>query len=212
MNARTLELLTMLTAKVRCLRGDQVARLWFGHAHAPARIAGQYLKRLERKSLVQLSKTMTLPEIPFQAPLLDWRPGGPEPSFDRTAWQAETRLAQAPQATLVVTATVAAQALTGGPLGKRAIRPIELAHDLLAAQLFEKFWRELPAVAVSWRPEDELVQESYQTWNTLDRQLVPDAVVTDDGVEIAIEIVGRYSAEKLRKLHEARRHRRYQLW
>lgn len=87
-------------------------------------------------------------------------------------------------------ATATAQALTGGPIGKRAIRPIELAHDLLAAQLFEKFWRELPAVATSWRPEDELVQNSYQTWNTLARQLIPDAVITDGGEEIAVEIVG----------------------
>lgn len=85
MNARTLELLTMLTTKVRCLRGDQVARLWFAHTQAPVRIAGQYLKRLERKTLIRVSKTMTLPEVTFQAPLLDWRPGAPTPSFDRTA-------------------------------------------------------------------------------------------------------------------------------
>jgi hypothetical protein len=155
---------------------------------------------------------MSLPEITFQAPLLDWRPGAPTPSFDRTAWQAETRLARPPETTLVVTATASGQALTGGPIGKRALRPIELAHDLLAAQLFEKFWRELPAVAASWRPEDELVQDSYQTCNTLADQLVPDAVVTDSGEEIAIEIVGRYSAKKLRMLHEGRRHGRYQLW
>jgi hypothetical protein len=155
---------------------------------------------------------MTLPEITLRAPLLDWQPGGPKPNFDRIAWQAEARLAKAPQVALVVTATARAQALTSGPIGKRTIRPIELAHDLLAAQLFEKFLYEVPMIATSWRPEDELVQGFYQTCNSLERQLIPDAVVTHAGEEIVIEIVGRYAAGKLRNLHEARCHRRYQLW
>jgi hypothetical protein len=212
LNARMLELIEILTMKVRCLRREQVERLWFGHAKQPRVICRQYLKRLEATGLVTLTNVMAPPEISVNSPLLDWRPGDEAPNFNRLAWQAESRLARAAMATTVISATKQAQALTGGPIGTRPQRSAEIAHDLMAAAVFESFRNNCPRRAASWKPEDALLQELFREQTSLANETVPDAIVVDDSEEIIIEIAGRYGACKLRAIHDAYKEHRYELW
>lgn len=212
MNSRTLELVELLTTKVRCLRREQVERLWFGHTKQPSVMARQYLRRVERLGLVSLAKVMNPPEAAFNEPLLNWRPGNQEPNFDRLAWQAEARLARPAAATLVIAATKKAQAFTGGPIGSRPLRSAEMAHDLMVAGVFEQFHRDFPEIAKSWTPEDALLQNLFATQNTLCQEIIPDAIVMEGNDKIAIEIAGRYSAQKLRAVHHAHAGGCYHLW
>lgn len=212
LNPRMLELVEILTLKVRCLRREQVERIWFNHAKQPRVVCRQYLKRVKAAELVTLTNVMALPEISVNTPLLDWRPGQEEPNFDRLAWQADSRLARAATATTLITATKQAQALTGGPIGTRPQRSAEISHDLMAAAVFESFRKNRPDRAASWQPEDAILQELFREQTSLAKEMVPDAIVTDDGDEIAIEIAGRYGARKLRTIHEAYQEKRYELW
>lgn len=212
LNARMLELVETLTMKVRCMRREQVERLWFAHAKEPRVICRQYLKRVEAAGLVTLTNVMAPTEIDFNSPLLDWRPGNPEPLFDRLAWQAESRLAHAATATLLITATKKAQALTGGPIGSRPQRSAEIAHDLMAAAVFESLRRNHPDRAASWKPEEAILQELFSERTSLAEETIPDAIVGDSSEEIIIEIAGRYGADKLRAIHDAHKERRYELW
>ena len=212
LNARMLELVETLTKKVRCLRREQVERLWFAHAKEPRVICRQYLKRVEAAGLVTLANVMAPPEIDFNSPFLDWRPGNPEPLFDRLAWQAESRLAHAATATLLITATKKAQSLTGGPIGTRPQRSAEIAHDLMTAAVYESFRHRHPDRAASWKPEEAIVQELFAERMSLIRETIPDAIVVDGTEEIIIEIAGRYSASKLRSIHDAYKENRYELW
>jgi hypothetical protein len=212
LNARMVELIEILTTRVRCLRREQVERLWFAHAKQPRVICRQYLKRIEVAGLVTLANVMTPPEISFEAPLLDWRPGHEAPRFDRLAWQAESRLASAATATTLITATKKAQAITGGPIGSRPQRSAEIAHDLMAAAVFESFRNDRPDRAASWKPEEAILQELFTERTSLSQETLPDAIVVDGEEEIIIEIAGRYGANKLRAIHDACKERRYELW
>ena len=63
LNPRMLELVEILTLKVRCLRREQVERIWFNHAKQPRVVCRQYLKRVKAAELVTLTNVMALPEI-----------------------------------------------------------------------------------------------------------------------------------------------------
>lgn len=213
LNPRMLELVEILTMKVRCLRREQIERLWFGHAKQPRVICRQYLKRVEAAGLVTLTNVMAPPELRVEAPLLEWQPGNPEPLFDRLAWRAESRLSRAATATTLITATKKAQAITGGPIGTRPQRSTETAHDLMAAAVFELFRNDRPDRAASWKPEEAILQELFRERTSLAQETIPDAIIVDGGgEEIVIEIAGRYGASKLRTIHDAYQERRYELW
>lgn len=205
-------LVELLTTTVRLLSVEQVIDLCFDHAKNPRVIARKHLHRMEEKRLVNLSSVMTLKDIRLERPLLDWHPGDGLPDFGHLSWRAEKRLSAPLASTLVVQATKAAQAQTFGPIGSRPARSQEIMHDLMVSSVFLTLRKESQELAASWKPEDALLKELVAEQGGFTAVTIPDAVVNTGNEDVAIEIIGRYSPQKLSSIHEALGRSRYQLW
>jgi hypothetical protein len=205
-------LVELLTTKVRLLSVEQVIDLCFLHAKNPVVIARKHLHRMERKGLVHLIPVMTLKDIRLERPLLDWHPSDGLPDFGHLSWLAEKRLSTRLSSTLVVQATKAAQAQTFGPIGSRPARSQEIMHDLMVSSVFLTLRKESQELAASWKPEDALLKELVAEQGGFTAVTIPDAVVNTGNEDVAIEIIGRYSPQKLSSIHEALGRSRYQLW
>jgi hypothetical protein len=201
---RTDDVLECLTSKIRLLTTGQIARTWFAHTEKPTVIAAQYVRRLQVTGLITISRTMAHPEQELTEPILDWQPGSDEPNFDRLSWKACSRWSEHPVRTTVITATEKARSHTGGPIGGRPIRPLELNHDIGVSTVFLNIQARDPELARLWVHEDALAREARHN----DRENLPDAQL--DG--LVIEFAGAYSAKKLRAVHEHFSKRPYQLW
>lgn len=194
----------MLTHNVRVLADSQVAKL----RDLPVKIARQGLRRLERSGLVTLETCAIHPPLQLPEPLVDWIPGTTDkpPPFDAIAWQAESRWTKPLVRAVVVCATRKAQRLTGGTLGSRRIRPLELSHDITLSEIFLGLQTADPETARRWVPEDAL-----KDFGPAEKR--PDAVLRDGTTETLIELCGKaYSAKKLRAIHAAFSTRRYRIY
>lgn len=198
------ELLHCLTWSVRVLTLGQVAHKWFGHTAEPIVIAGQYARRFARTGMISITKTIAHPELQLKEPLLDWRPGDDQPNFDRLSWKATSRWNQHPTRTTVITATTKARCHTGGPIGGRPIRPLELQHDIGVSTVFLNLQARDPELARHWVHEDTLARDARHN----DRENLPDARIG----ALVVEFAGAYSANKLRSVHERYSNDSYQLW
>lgn len=205
-------LVDLLTTKVRCLAVEQVASLVFSYAKAPRVAAGKHLRHMEEQGLLTIANVMAPKHFALEKPLLDWQPENGQPDFHHLSWFAEKRLATPPVRTRIVRATRKAQMRTLGAIGSRPLRSQEVTHDLMVSSVFAKHYKDLPAVARSWRSEDALLQELVSEQGDFSAATIPDAVLRVGDDEVMIEVVGRYSAKKLALIHEAHRERRYQLW
>lgn len=205
-------LVELLTTKARLLSVEQVIDLCFLHTKNPRVIARKHLHRMEQKGLVHLIPVMTLKDIRLERPLLDWHPGDGLPDFGHLGWLADKRLSKPLVSTLVVQATKVAQAQTLGPIGSRPPRSQEITHDLMVSSVFLTLLKESQVLAASWKPEDALLKELVAEQGDFTAATIPDAVVNPGNEDVAIEIIGRYSPQKLSSIHEALGHSRYQLW
>lgn len=204
-------LVELLTTKVRLLSLEQITGLCFLHAKAPRVIARKHLRRMEEKGLVKRMSVMTLKEFHLEKPLLDWRPGDGLPDFGHISWLAEKRLSTPLCSTLVVQATKTAQAKTLGPIGSRPTRSQEITHDLMVSNVLITLMNGSPGIAASWIPEDALFKELVWEHGDFSEATIPDAIILDGSDEIAIDVVGRYSPQKLAAIHDAYCDKRYQL-
>jgi 2-succinyl-5-enolpyruvyl-6-hydroxy-3-cyclohexene-1-carboxylate synthase len=207
--SESFSLIDVLARRVRVLTVGQIARTWFSAAADPHQAALKALRRLECAEMVWINTQMVHPELPLAEPLLDWHPdANVEPCFDRLAWLTEKRWQARPERTHVVRATAKARALRGAlACGRKALRASDLTHDVHVAAVFLLFAKENPQLAASWSGEDEIL-----AWKRALTSRIPDAVIEQDGEEIAVDFAGRYDARKLRAMHADYRCQRYQLW
>lgn len=182
----------LLTHNLRLITDSQVAKL----RGVPVKIARQGLRREEQSGYIKLDDVHLHPPLPLDVPLVEWNPESESMAtdWDAIAWKAQSRWNMPPVRALVASATKKGQQLTGGPLGGRPLRLLEISHD---ATLTEVFLRQPLETRRHWIPEDALTE-----FGTGEKR--PDAVLRLDDQDIFVELAGKaYSAEKLRSIHKS---------
>ena len=202
-------LLAMLCWKIRAVADPQaIAALGI-----PADRQAVFVRRLHgmaRRGLLtrqRLSVALFQPE----APLVDWLPGMPTPSWHSTAWQLQRRYAAArPGRVWVTWATRQAVALVGG-VGGRLRQPMQLQHDLGVTTVYV-VRQSHSSADTNWLGED-----AYRTLlSPPKRSKIPDALIVDrdNRVRRVIEFGGLYSPKQLKSFHRywARKRTPYEIW
>ena len=197
----------ILALWVRVITDRQAAVELYWDAARPIRVARTAIDRLKRRGLVETLTAMVHPEPMLEGPILDWRPEGPLPNFDRIAWKLQSRWTEPLVRTTVAWATTKAKQLHGALGRGRGPRAKEIAHDIGVSQTYFHLCRHHPELAQHWIGEDELRAKG----RTDD---IPDAILAlPKGQHISIDFGGTYSARKLRTIHQNYAPQgRYQLW
>jgi len=206
LQARDLEILEVLTRRVRVLSLDQIAASWWAETGQATANASRRLALLERRGLVKRSSAMAHEAPELLQPLAAWSPGEPTPELASLAYRLESRWSSPLRPTVVVTATRAAGAWLGGNGGRRP-RPSEISHDLGLAALYLKLRRRDPSRAERWVPEDLFAPHELDGF-------VPDAILRGGARPTLIEFAGAYQKERLERLHHSclRAGLPYELW
>lgn len=206
LGTRDLDILEVLTRRVRLLSLDQIAMAWWGATARPRANASRRLLALERRGLLQRLTVMAHPPPGLESPLASWRPGEPAPDVASIAYRLETRWQTPLEPTVAAVATRAAGARLGG-VGGKVPRESETSHDLGLAALFLRFRDVAPSLAASWVHEGVLGSGTPDGFQ-------PDAMLLDVPHRKAIEFAGTYDKHRLARLHEAccREALPYELW
>ena len=206
LQGRDLEILEVLSRRVRMLSLDQVGKTWWGSTRHATANASRRLAELERRGLVTRMQAMAheLPEL--AEALFVWRPGRAAPDFAGLAYQLESRWSSPLRPTVLVSATRSAAAWLGGEGGRRP-RQSEISHDLGLASLYLRLRLGEPERAAAWVPEDLFVPDELDGF-------IPDAIVREGEKPTLIEFAGAYKKERLQKLHASceRAALPYELW
>jgi hypothetical protein len=189
---RDLDLLEVLTQRVRCLSLLQVACEWWKDGLAAEASARRRLDRLVDAGLLRAEKVLARKPLCPQGPVVRWHAGLSEPEFGPIAQFLKTRFTTEPRSTMVVVGTDRAARLTGGRAG-RIPRRSEATHDLSLASVFLWMRRTSPVRARTWIYETKLM-----TGRPVPGTKLPDAMVTEtDGTPTVIELGGEYPKAKL---------------
>jgi hypothetical protein len=201
------DIIHALTHHCRIMSAEQIAAHWFAHTVSPVKIALQFLRRQKHQGILRLEHAMIHPPLELELPIIDWHPGiSSVPNFHAVAWQVQSRWNRTLVRGVIVSATHEARYLSGGVIGGRPIRKTEISHDITLAQLWLRLRRTDPEVARQWMPEDALLDQRPSG-------KIPDALIGNHNSQVAIELGGKaYSAKRLSAIHDAHRHRRYQLY
>ena len=204
---RDLEILYILTNKVRVLSISQIARTWWNQAVHPIQSAQARLQALESQGQIRCVSFSVHPEVALENPLEMWLPGQPEPDFGSLSYRAHARWTRPPVFERLVYATKTAAGHLGGfgdspPDANHATHDMHLAAVFLFKRLHE------PACAESWQSED-IVRSGRSGYD----DKLPDAIVTYP-IVTAIDFVGKYTKAKLNAFHKycERENMAYELW
>jgi hypothetical protein len=206
LQARDLEILEVLSRRVRLLSLDQVARTWWQTTRNATANAARRVAVLERRGLVHRMQAMTHELPALAAPLVAWHPGEATPNLPALAYQLESRWNSPLRPTVLVTASRTVGAWLGGG-GGRHPRESEISHDLGLAGLYLRFRSDERDRAASWLPEDLFQPGELDGF-------IPDAIVREGARPTLIEFAGAYKKERLQKLHASclRAGLSYELW
>lgn len=193
---RDMEILELLTKRVRVLSLEQVAREWWARQARASENASRRLSTLEQGGLIHRFSGFAHPELPLEKPVATWSPGSPSPDFGNLSYRLRTRWTDPLRMTQAFIGTKLAAGQFGGN-GGRVPRPSELSHDLHLAGVFFKLRRSDPAKSRTWLSE----ASQYAKGGGRDERL-PDAVVGKGRHRTAIEFGGAYSKAKLIEFHE----------
>jgi hypothetical protein len=194
---RDIPIVTTLTRRVRLLSLDQIARTWWSENGDARRSASKRLRALEELELLGRTQIVCEPLLKLDDPLFHWDPGEPPPeSFEAISNRLLSRWDAPPRSTTVFYATRTAVNAYGGCQAGFASHPYEATHDLHVAELYLRILRLFPDLAPYWRAEEELPRPDPGGFK-------PDAALVDpDGqLRLFIEFAGRYSPERLQKIH-----------
>lgn len=207
--ARDRDLLEALTKKVRVLTVAQVQRAWWGIREGRSKISSACrarLRVLESRGLIEARSRLAQLEALPNRPLAAWQDGLPEPNFADLSKVARRRFGAPPTTVTCLVATDQAGTLLMGKGGDWPAES-ELSHDLLLAEVYLYMANVLPTRARSWVGEGLIPRAQGKR--------VPDAIIVRDGRHrTAVELVGKYTAEKLRAFHEhcVAERLAYELW
>ena len=154
----------------------------YADSKRPLVAARKTVERAKQKQLVTTEWAVLHPILELDSPLAEWKVDAAAPNFERIGYAAQSRWKRQPLRTLVVTPTVAGDG-TG-----RTVRARELLHDIHVTELGLEF-------GDAFTHEDRFDEI---TWRFDFR---PDGIVSVDGETIAVDFCGRYSAEKIARIH-----------
>jgi len=197
LTARDAEILQALTRHVRVFSLPQIVRTWWATSKNGIENAGDRLKVLAEANLVEVHRAPAHPEIELRNPVIDWRPGDPEPDFGSCSYKIQSRWNQHPVMTTCISATRKAMNNFGGH-GGRAPRQIERTHDIHLAAVYLFYRHRHPEVLPGWVFEERVKQERRR--EKFER--LPDVMLRPgSGPERVIEFGGAYSKAKLILFH-----------
>lgn len=198
------QIVHLLTNAVRVLSEAQVSKL-IGDAN-PKQVTRR-LHRLQDQGLIQIHTAwLSLPVLPT-SPLCRWEPSAVTPNFTTLAQHGRQRWSTAHQPTKLIVATDKARNLRGA-IPIREPRESEMAHDLWVAELHLNQFAQHPLYL--WLHEDGF-DETFPEGNRPDAALIHRK---DSADIIALELLGRYRADKIEQFHHyCHQHGiRYEIW
>jgi hypothetical protein len=192
---RDLEILDVLTRRVRVLTIPQLARTWWSHATDPEGTASKRIKALGCAGLVEIFPAPCHPELYLPTPVFTWHPHNPPPDFGAISYALQSRWTNRPQLLRAVIATNAAGTRFGGHGGKRP-REVEHTHDVHLASVYLHIRQLDPEAAQHWMFETE-IQKRRDT----KRAKLPDAFIPCPDPPRFVEFGGAYSKAKVEAFH-----------
>lgn len=192
---RDMDLLDVLTLRVRLLTLRQVTELWWPTGENQ-RCARRRLEGLASENLIQLHRLNVHPLLPVTNPLFAWTPGEAEPDFEQVAALCSDRWTRpAVPMTVCVAANLAANLLGSSACG--------LPHrdhwnkDLRLASVYATYRLQRPTLAAMWIGEHSLPKAGYRIKD-------PDAFLRSENGQTLrlIQSAGRYSQSQVRSFHE----------
>lgn len=192
---RDLDLLDVLTLRVRLLTIPMAARLWWPGGRN-VRLARRRLEQLAQSGFIEFHGFNAHPLLPVTAPIFAWRPGIDDPDCERIAAHCRARWVQPARLTAVCVATPLAANLFGSTA--RGVPPREHRdHDLRLACVYAAYRQQQPRLATLWTGEHGLPKAGYRIKD-------PDAFLcaADGRVLRIIESAGRYNAKQVQSFHD----------
>jgi len=207
---RDLEILDMLSLRVRVASLDQITRTWWGRSTWARKLARHRLGCLEERDLITRFAATTIFLPPLVGPLVTWEPGGPFPDFGHIAWFLRQRWSGHCRAATICLATRKGALIYGARRFGRLSHPFQLSHDLGVTEMFLTFRSLFPTEATRWIDEQRLSPHRR-------RQKLPDAVIADrPGAtpRLVLEFGGAYGKRRLAAFHDDAQSRGvpYQIW
>lgn len=204
---RDTELLETLTQRVRVLSVDQISRTWWPSSTTTATSVAR-LRQLADAGYLSRINLMAHPETPVSQPVCVWHQDHPVPDFGAVAWSLNSRWTEPLVSTACVIATRFAGRFFGGH-GGRPPRRAETTHDLQLGAVFLQMRTNQPHRVATWISEEDRKKDTGHG------EKLPDAIVTDDGHQTAIELGGTsYDRNKLQEFHTfcAGQNLNYEIW
>jgi hypothetical protein len=190
-----LEIVEVLTRRVRLICQDQLASFWQQTAHAGHPLHGA-LTRLLSGGLIHRTVVNAHPRLVIESPLAAWRPGRKAPGASRIASRIRNRWSQPAEPTAVYWASKKAASLFGSTASE--LSPLlHRDHDLLLAEVYVFYRRNYPQLSDRWLGEEVFPKAGYRVKD-------PDAFLfaEDGSPQLVIESAGRYSRGQIEAFHE----------
>jgi len=194
-SGRREEILLVHTRKFSISTAELIGESFFAQAKNPAEQARRSLRRLVTDGFLASQKVLCHPVPDFDAPLVVWAPGDPEPDSYALQYATEQRWSTAPRQTTVFFATKKASRALGG-CHLRSLNSLHASHDLLTAPVYLHVARTAPREAAHW------VSEGIYSKTLREREKPGDArLIESQETYRLIEILGRYNEQHIAALH-----------
>lgn len=185
------DLLEILSRHVSVIRTDQLVDSALG-----LKMTVREVGVLRDAGLLSVDSAWIVPyEVPA-GPLAVWEPHCSVPPFPSLAYAARKRWDSRPLRVEVARATKLACAQLGSqrpPADSRS----ELSHNIALAQIYFQYRQSHRTATESWVPEWELYDCGFGR-----DSILPDAAYPVDGKMRFVELLGSYSARKLKHFHD----------
>ena len=195
---RDLDILSVLTRRVRVLSVAQIARTWWPDSTDPTTSARRRMKALETSGLLRVFQAVSHPEIPMLSPTVSWEPGQPIPNLAAASYRLKIRWTRPPLLMNFTIPTIQAARLLGLHGGRRP-REVELTHDLHLAAVYLFYRATWPETAAHWVHEEELKAPHSRPQKGVK---LPDAMILGTNSPRIVEFGGAYGKHKLYDFHQ----------
>ncbi|WDQ17010.1 MULTISPECIES: hypothetical protein [Rhodopirellula] len=188
-----MDLLSVLTSKLRVASQQQLSMADAGWNERMVRML------VSRRLLASARFTIAVIDAGDE-PFVQWQPGQSAPDSGSIAYLGRRRLSQSQRKSqTVVWATERAAALVGG-IGGKLRQPWQVSHDLGVASIYFHLRRTAEHAASQWISEDIYRRDIARTTT----EKIADAFLMSESEkpQLAIELVGDYSAARLRDFHQ----------
>lgn len=195
MTERDMDLLGVLTLRVRLLTLRQVTELWWPTGENQ-RCARRRLEGLASAKLIQIHRVNAHPLLPVTSPLFAWAPGDAEPDCEQLATRCSRRWNRPAVPITVCVATPTSANLLGSSACGLSHRD-HFNHDLRLAAVYTAYRLQRPMLASMWIGEHGLPKAGHRIKD-------PDAFLRHKNGQIVrvIESAGRYSESQVQSFHD----------